>query len=499
MVQHGINSGIDYIKELGVNAVEILPSQEFSKIEIPFNKSFHGKHNTWNPYEINYWGYMTAAYFAPDECYSEPEGKVRPGEWTGQEARQIKDFKDMVKAFHKEGIAVIMDVVFNHLSEYETGNLKEIDKEYYFRLNQDGTFISESFCGNDLKTERPMMRRLIVDSILYWMREYHIDGFRFDMGKLIDWETVEEITFNARRLNPDVILICEPWGGGYDPAGFSLRGWASWNDQIRNGIKGENPYNGLGWLFGSWYGNNNIERIKSYVRGTLYNDMHGLFLKKEHSVNYLASHDGYTLGDFIRIATKHAGSHSKVQNIDEFVRLTPQQLKLNKLAAMFLLTSQGIIMIPEGDEFARTKVIVGSPEISDENKGRLDHNSYNKDDSTNYLNFTHAEINKALLEYYVGLIKIRNKFDVFRKAQNEDIIFYEYHDNQFALGYHLNYENENFMVLFNANSHKSQEFHLPKGRWSLIADSENAGLKILNTFKEKIIVGISSGCILKLD
>ena len=126
--------------------------------------------------------------------------------------------------------------------------------------------------GNDLKTERPMVSRMIIESILYWMKEYHIDGFRFDLGKLIDWETIEDIIHEAKKVNPDVVFVCEPWGGGYDPAGFSLRGWGSWNDQIRNGIKGENPFNGLGWIFGEWYGNNDPNRIKSYVNGTLTRD-----------------------------------------------------------------------------------------------------------------------------------------------------------------------------------------------------------------------------------
>jgi pullulanase/glycogen debranching enzyme len=206
-----------------------------------------------------------------------------------------------------------MDVVYNHLSEYELGNLKEIDRDYYFRLDKRGNYIAESGCGNDLKTERPMMRRLIVESILYWMKEYHVDGFRFDLGKLIDWETIEEITHEAKKINPNVIFVCEPWGGGYDPTGFSLRGWGSWNDQIRNGVKGENPVNGLGWIFGKWYDNNSSERIKSYVNGTLVRDSLGLFQKKEHSVNYLSSHDGYTLGDFIRIGTGKIGENEVIK------------------------------------------------------------------------------------------------------------------------------------------------------------------------------------------
>ena len=136
------------------------------------------------------------------------------------------------------------------------------------------------------------------------MKEYHIDGFRFDLGKLLDWDTLEEIIKEAKKINPSVVFVAEPWGGGYDPTGFSERGWGAWNDQIRNGIKGENPNDGLGWIFGKWYGNNSPQRIKSYVNGTLLKDSLGLFQKKKYSVNYLESHDGYTLGDFIRIGTR---------------------------------------------------------------------------------------------------------------------------------------------------------------------------------------------------
>ena len=213
LIEHGKTGGIDYIKSLGVNTVEILPSQEFANIEIPYNDSFNGRYNSWNSYERNYWGYMTAAFFAPEVYYSSDANHLMWNVWSGTSAKQVSEYKDMVKAFHKEGIAVVMDVVYNHLSEYELGNLKEIARDYYFRFDKRGNFIAESGCGNDIKTERPMMRRIIVESIIYWMTEYHIDGFRFDLGKLIDWETIEEIIHEAKKINPDVIFVCEPWGG----------------------------------------------------------------------------------------------------------------------------------------------------------------------------------------------------------------------------------------------------------------------------------------------
>lgn len=497
LTEKGIKGGLDYIKSLGVNTVELLPAQEFANVEIPYKDTLLGRYNNWNPYERNHWGYMTAAFFAPDAYYSHSSNEIEMNKWEGEDACQINDFKDMVKAFHKEGIAVLMDVVYNHISDFEIGNLKEIDKEYYFRLNEKGHFLSESGCGNDLKTERPMVRRMIVESVLFWMKEYHIDGFRFDLAKLLDWETVETIIREARKINPDVIIIAEPWGGGYDPAGFSLRGWAAWNDQIRNGIKGQNPNDGLGWIFGRWQGENNQERIKSFVNGTLAKDRAGIFQKKEHSVNYLESHDDNTMGDFIRMGTREVDPHQIIKNIDANAALSPLQMKLNKLAAAFLYTSQGMVMIHAGQEFARSKVITFKSSASDTNKGRIDHNSYNKDNETNYINYNHADLNKELVSYYSGLAALRNKYDAFRRAEVEDIKFSDIPGNPFALVYSLIYKKENFIVLFNANHSQSYEYSLPKGDWEVLVDNKKAGIIPIDIAKGNITMQPVSCVVLK--
>ena len=497
LIEKGKSGGIDYIKNLGVNAVELLPAQEFANIEIPFRDSINGKFNTWNPYERNHWGYMTAAYFAPEAYYSEDVRKIEFYKWSGKYAKAVTDFKDMVKAFHKEGIAVIMDVVYNHISEYELGNLKEIDKEYYFRLDRKGNYISQSYCGNDFKTETPMARRLIIESILYWMKEYHIDGFRFDLGKLIDWQTIEEIIREAQKINPHVVFVCEPWGGGYDPAGFSVRGWGSWNDQIRNGIKGENPFNGLGWIFGKWYGNNDPNRIRSYVNGTVTKDQLGLFLLPEHSVNYLESHDGYTLGDFIRLGLGETHKDQVIENIDEYIKLSENQLKLNKLAALFLLTTRGINMISQGQEFARSKVIPQNANTFDPHRGMIDHNSYEKDNETNYINYNHAKINENLLSYYKGLIQLRKHFEAFRRAEYSQINFFNIKDNPFSIGYLLDYNNDAFIVLCNANMEMSVQIYLPEGEWEILVNSETAGIESLGRVSSKLTLEASTGVVLK--
>ncbi len=497
LIEKGINGGINYIKDLGVNTVELLPAQEFGCCEIPYKKASFGRFNTWNPYERNHWGYMTSNFFAPAAYYAEDWSSFKWNTWMGASGKQVKQFKDMVKAFHNEEIAVIMDVVFNHLSEYELGNLKELDKEYYFRLDNNGNYIAESGCGNDLKTERPMVRRLIVESILFWMKEYHIDGFRFDLGKLLDWETIEEIIREAKKINPNVVFVCEPWGGGYDPKGFSLRGWGAWNDQIRNGIKGENPLTGLGWIFGKWYGNNNIDRIKSYVNGTLITDKEGIFQTKEHSVNYLESHDGYTLGDFIRIGLNNSDTGRVIKDVVDYSKLNETQLKLNKLGALFLLTSQGMTMIHEGQEFARAKITPFIKGIDDRHQGMIDHNTYNKDNEVNYLDYNIATQNSELLNYYKGLIKLRKTYQAFRHADYSKIEFFTNNVNEFFLGYKVKHKKEEFLVCFNANPNNAIDIKLPKGEWEIIVNGDVAGIETIKKVKNGLNIPTSTGCVLR--
>lgn len=498
LIEKGIHGGFEYIKQLGVNTVELLPPQDFGYCEIPFKDSLGGKFNSWNPYERNHWGYMTGAFFAPASYYSEDWKELKWNTWIGSSGKQVNDFKDMVKAFHKAGIGVMMDVVYNHLSEYEIGNLKQIDKEYYFRLDERGDYIAQSGCGNDLKTERSMMRRLIVESLINWMQEYHVDGFRFDLGKLIDWKTVEVISEELRKVNPKVVIVCEPWGGGYDPNGFSKRNWGAWNDQIRNGIKGENPTNGHGWIFGQWYGNNSPRRIKSYLNGTLTRDTLGLFEEKDHSLNYLESHDGYTLGDFIRLATKEVDPHQVIKDVNKHVKLSPSQLKLNKLAALFLFTSQGMTMIHEGQEFARSKVIPYDVKAKDPEKGRIDHNTYNKDNEINYINFKHAEINKDLLDYYKGLIELRKKYEAFRHAEFDEVSFMNHPDSKFGLACIIKHKGHTFAVLFNADQKHKLDFNLPEGVWDVLVDKDFAGIKTRYITGGKFSLEPITGAVLKL-
>jgi pullulanase/glycogen debranching enzyme len=344
-----------------------------------------------------------------------------------------------------------------------------------------------------------MLRKLIVESILYWMNEYHIDGFRFDLAKLIDWKTTEEIIAQAKKINPNVIIIAEPWGGGYDPAGFSERGWAAWNDQIRNGIKGQNVNDGLGWIFGKWQGNNSFNRIKSYVRGTLVKDSLGLFQEESHSVNYLESHDDLTLGDFIRLCLKKVKEHQKIENLSEHNKLTEVELKMHKLAALFLFTSRGITMIHEGQEFARSKVIDVGDSTIDSHFGEIDHNTYNKDNKTNYLNFDFAKLNADLTDYYKGLIDLRKNANAFRRAKYDDVTFIDVANNDFVIAYTVQYENEKYFVVMNANPKEDLKIEFPEGVWSEVVNPKKVNLKGKIVKEKELKVCPTSGYVFRLE
>lgn len=505
LLEKGKAGGLSHLKALGVNAVEFLPLQKFGVIELPYRDSStiddNGEINTWNAYERNHWGYMTSYFFAPESYYAS-DGSLDRGGYSGAAGRAVKEFKDLVKGLHREGIAVLMDVVYNHVSQYDYNPFKYIDKKYYFRCDSAGNFIKTSGCGNDFKTESPMARRLIIESVKYWMKEYHIDGFRFDLATLIDMETCRQIAAEARKINPNVILIAEAWGGGgYDPPGFSDIGWASWNDKIRNGVKGQNPNDGLGFIFGKYQDKNSKKTFQSFVTGTLREDG-GMYAKKEHSVNYMESHDDNTLGDFIRLGTGEARQSDVVADRDANAALTPRQAALNKLAALYLFASQGPVMIHEGQEYARSKVIVPGA-VPDANAGTIDHNSYNKDNETNYLNYKHRDLNNSLVAYYRGLIGLRKAFPALANSPKKAIEFLDTTDD-FFIAYAIAKQpagprkaKSTLIVLLNGNPAKPGSIALPKGKWKVLANGDAAspagvGAPVSGT----IVVPPTSGMIL---
>jgi pullulanase len=521
LTEPGKKGGLSYLKSLGVNAVEFLPVQEFGNLEPPLGDSStirtYATFNGSNVYEQNHWGYMTSFFFAPESYYA-TGGSLKKGAWSGAGGHAVREFKDLVKTLHHEKIAVIMDVVYNHVSDFDQNSLKVIDKFYYFRTDSNGAYINTSYCGNDFKSERPMARRLIVESVKYWMREYHVDGFRFDLAAMLDRETCEEIAREARAINPNVVLIAEPWGGNkYSPALFSELSWASWNDRIRNGVKGQNPHNGLGFIFGKHQGDNTHRTEQAFITGTLREDG-GLFQKKEHSVNYLESHDDETMGDFIRVGLGDCNEQTVIKNIDSHAKLTPKQLALHKLAALFLFTAQGPTMIHAGQEYARSKVIAGAKmttnakiAVRDTNTGKIDRNSYNKDNATNYINYAHAEANSDLVAYYQGLIALKKQYpDAFGSADKSAIEFLDTADDA-AIAFRIRPTAANvggstqapksFIVLLNGNTDKPLQIKLPQSPsqtalWRVLANGERVSpVGELGNIAGQVRVSPSSGMI----
>ncbi len=502
MLEQGKTGGLSYLKDLGVNAVEFQPLQKFGVIETPYRDSSvvddNGEFNTWNPYERNHWGYMTSYFFAPESYYA-TDGSIKRGDYSGAAGRAVREFKDLVKGLHKEKIAVLMDVVYNHVSQYDYNPFKYIDKEYYFRLDSAGRFLKTSGCGNDFRTESPMARRLIIESVKYWMKEYHIDGFRFDLATLIDKETCRQILAEARKINPNVIIVAEAWGGGgYDPHGFSDIGWASWNDKIRNGVKGQNPNDGLGFIFGKFQDKNSKATFRSFLTGTLREDG-GMYVKKEHSINYLESHDDNTLGDFIRMGSGEVRQSDVIADRTKNAALSPKQLALNKLAALYLFASQGPVMIHEGQEFARSKVIVATG-VPDPQAGTIDHNSYNKDNETNYLNYHHRDLNRPLYDYYQGLIALRKAYPGLCSSPKKSVKFLDTEDDFFiayAIAKGTGAQKKPMLVLLNGNPGTPGTITLPKGKWKVLADARGVSAKGLgSSLSGKISVPPTSGMIL---
>jgi pullulanase/glycogen debranching enzyme len=305
------------------------------------------------------------------------------------------------------------------------------------------------------------------------MKKYHIDGFRFDLAAMIDEETCSMILEEARKVNPHVVIIAEPWGGGYKPDRFSELGWASWNDQFRNGIKGQNPDNRPGFIFGRWDDGVTRDNAFRFLTGTLINDG-GLFQTSVHSVNYLASHDDHTLGDFIRLFLNWTPQN---KSVEEYHLVQGDMLALNRLAAFTLATSQGIMMIHSGQEYARSKVIAPSG-VEDAHVGHIDHNSYEKDNETNYINYHTASRNKELVSYYSDLMKLRTRIPELRRTDRKHLKR-KYSENvQLGIGYDIHdpVSEKRYLVLLNGDPAKHAMYKLPEGTWDVRANEKKVGL-----------------------
>lgn len=408
----GTGAGLDHLKDLGVNMIELLPVQEF--------------HNPGNSYN---WGYATAFFFAPEASYGRAPA-------TGS---QFYEFKHLVNELQNMGFGVMLDVVYNHVGHPNIFSL--IDRKYYFRLNPDFSYSNFSGVGNDVRSEAPMMRRLIVDNIVYLMEEFNIDGFRFDLAELIDMETLMAVRDAAREVNPNVLLVSEPWSfrGTHK---YELTGteWAAWNDYFRNTVKG------------FVMGDRNLSRLKQVVTGStdLWTD------DPMQAVNYVESHDDMALADELSTRPDRDGR-----------RLQTRDVAANRLAATVVFTSLGIPMIQAGQEFLRSKRGIS--------------NTYDRGDAVNALRWTDRDrpLASDAMAYYRGLIQLRQSDEgrAFRVADKPPRDYYHWIETRSdqALGYIVNARRRHpghaFIVLLNGSPDAvTFPVPIPRGQWRLIAN-----------------------------
>jgi pullulanase len=410
----GTGTGLDHLKELGVTHIELLPPVEFN-----------GNENEYS------WGYGPVLYFAPEASYGQDPKR----------GSQYYEFKRLVDGLHRAGFGVIIDVVFNHVGSPNFFHL--IDKKYYFRLNPDFSYMNYSGCGNDFRTEAPMARRLIVDNILFWIREFHVDGFRFDLAELIDMDTMLAIRDAVHSVDTNILLISEPWSlrGDQKPL-LKGTGWSAWNNDFRYAAKDF----ATGRHNRDWLKKNILGSVETWAADPL------------QPVNYLESHDDMALAD--ELCTRPDRDGRKLQ---------PNDVAVNRLAATILFTSLGIPMIHEGQEFLRSKWGL--------------HNTYNRGDAVNAVNWNDRSRPYAAeaLAYYKGLMQLRRSSAgaAFRVAAKPPPGYFRWIEPRHpqALGYIVNtpriHEGAGFIVLLNAAGDEvAFTFELPAGRWKQIGDGE---------------------------
>lgn len=482
-VEKDQKGGIKHLKSLGVNAVQFLPLWDFANFEIPYKQDADGMYNNWNPYARNHWGYMPTFYMAPESYYA-TDGTDELDAWNGKDGRAVSEMKHMVKSLHREGIAVILDVVVNHISNYDWHPLKYIDKTVYFKLDDNGDFIGQC-CGNLLATDNQTVRDYIIESLKYWMTEYHIDGFRFDQAHLLSAETATLILNELKRINPNVIIYGEAWSEREKE--FSELGWGSFNARFRDVLRGDlHNYNDKGFLFGNFRDGESLENIQSIITATP-----GIYQTPSHAINFLEVHDDYCFNDYLRLSSGKNSMNDIINDPMKHIELDEDQSNMNKLGALILMTSQGIPIIHQGQDWAHSQVIAET-DADDPNVGKMDRNPYNKDNETNWVNWLEKEQNKELVDYYTGLIQFRRATTELRHANPTDFKFQGLSET--ALGYVIR---DRIAVYMNADPKKSVSTELPEGQWKLIVNRDEINLDGINEISGTITIPPTSGMVLK--
>ena len=474
----GEATALDYISGLGVTHVQILPAFDFETVD---EKNQKAQYN---------WGYD------PDN-YNVPEGSYAVSPYDG--AVRIQEMKQMVLALHSRGIGVIMDVVFNHTYRRDDSNLQKIVPGYYYRSDETG-YTNGSGCGNEVASDRPMVQKLIVDSLIYWAKEYHIDGFRFDLMGVLDIDTMNVIAERLKEIRPDVYLYGEGWNGGpsslaeekraFKASAKKMPGIGMFNDDIRDTIKGSVFYDDhLGFVNGGTH----LENALRYgITGAVAHpqvdyDAYGSkpWAKEPgQSINYVSCHDNYTLWDKLSVSCPEASEEKKKA--------------MNRLCAAIVFTSQGVPFIQAGEEFLRSKPLP-------EKKGFAE-NSYNMPDAVNSIKWDNIHEYPDMIAYYKGLMALRKAHPVFRmqsEAEMTQNLCFLSDTPENVVAYLLKGKGaddtpENILVIFNGNDEEIL-YNLPEGKWKILVDDKTAGADGKKNISEKTDVEPLSALVLEKE
>lgn len=469
---------LDYISGLGVTHVQILPAFDFETVD---EKNQKAQYN---------WGYD------PDN-YNVPEGSYAVSPYDG--AVRIQEMKQMVLALHSRGIGVIMDVVFNHTYRRDDSNLQKIVPGYYYRSDETG-YTNGSGCGNEVASDRPMVQKLIVDSLIYWAKEYHIDGFRFDLMGVLDIDTMNVIAERLKEIRPDIYLYGEGWNGGpsslaeekraFKASAKKMPGIGMFNDDIRDTIKGSVFYDDhLGFVNGGTH----LENALRYgITGAVAHpqvdyDAYGSkpWAKEPgQSINYVSCHDNYTLWDKLSVSCPEASEEKKKA--------------MNRLCAAIVFTSQGVPFIQAGEEFLRSKPLP-------EKKGFAE-NSYNMPDTVNSIKWDNIHEYPDMIAYYKGLMALRKAHPVFRmqsEAEMTQNLCFLSDTPENVVAYLLKGKGaddtpENILVIFNGNDEEIL-YNLPEGKWKILVDDKTAGADGKKNISEKTDVEPLSALVLEKE
>ena len=450
--EHGVPVGIDYLKNLGITHVHLLPVYDYATVDEA------------NPDSAFNWGYDPKNYNVPEGSYSTNpyDGEVR-----------IKEYKQMVAALHDAGIGVIMDVVYNHTYDANS-SFNRIVPYYYYRYTASGANSSASGCGNDTASERYMFGKFMVDSTSYWVEEYNLDGLRFDLMGLHDLETMQEIESAVHTINPHAVIYGEGWTMGYTidgslqanqgniskivPTGDAIGGIAVFNDVMRDATKGSVfEKTGKGYINGA-PNSTNLSKIVFSIRGGSGVGQ-GWAVKNAMVVNYMSAHDNNTLWDKLLLANGSADDDTRN--------------KMNNLGAAILMISKGTPFWQAGEEMLRTK--------------DGDENSYNSSDEINNIDWSvlseDSREYKTML-YYKGLIEMRKAYGIFTDVNAT--IDYEELTNGMAI---IRFGDKAVAIL---NPHRQALPYTLDGEWNLVANGESAGVDVISRDSGNITVdGVS--------